>query len=401
MQKKYFKRTCEKSIREYFKIFPVVAILGPRQSGKSTLAKEVLRDLNKKGAKTLYVDLENYEQQKIISQDPLGFFRANADSLVCLDEIQRLPEIFSTLRGVIDQKRVPGRFLILGSASPHLIKQSSESLAGRIGYIELTPFNFLEIEKQDFKTMRKHWLRGGFPDAYLAQNEQQSFAWKQNFLRNFRERDIREFSSQISPIRLQNLLVLLQSYHGHTINYSKMSASLSLSNYMGRHSVNDYLDLLEQTYILRRLKPYFRNIKKRIVKSPKIYFRDSGILHTVAQISNWTSLNAHILYGPSFEGYAIENLTAALPDWEQFFYRTSAGEEIDLILEKGKERIAVEIKISSKNINLTKSFYNALSDIKPKQTFIIVPSYGEPLFIKENIKIGSLPDIISDIRRKL
>lgn len=390
MHKKILKRTIESKIKNYAEIFPVVGILGPRQCGKSTLIKNIIKNISN----SAYFDLENYEDVNKITTDPLAFFHSNKNKIICLDEIQKLPHIFQTMRGVIDKNRRNGQFFVLGSASPKLIKQASESLAGRIGYIELTPFHILEIQNSDH--MFQHWLRGGFPESYLAIDDKNSFLWRESFLKNLIERDIQEFK-KIPPIRIFKLLKLLAHYHGQTLNYSKLATSIGVDH----NTIESYIDMLEEMYFIRRIVPYFANGKKRLVKLPKLYIRDSGFLHVISCIQNESNLKSHPLYGFSFEGYVIENLITIFDDCEASYFRSSNKEEIDLILERDGKKIAIEIKTSTRP-TITKEGQSAIKFIKPDHILIIVPYYENTYRSKQeygDLTICSLFQAVKEIKK--
>ncbi|MEA2088747.1 MAG: ATP-binding protein [Patescibacteria group bacterium] len=389
MHKTYLKRFVRQKIASYQNIFPAVGILGPRQCGKSTLIKHFLKDIEN----VAYFDLEKYDDLAKVTENPLSFFNTHKDKIVCLDEIQKLPHIFATMRGVIDKNRKNGRFFILGSASPKLIKQTSESLAGRIGYIELTPFHILEVLSLDIKS---HWVRGGFPESYLAVDNKSSFIWRDAYLKNIIERDIQEFR-KIDSVVVLKLLRFLAHYHGQRENYAELAKNFSV----GEVVIKSYIDTLESMYLVRRLPSYFKNSKKRLIKSPKWYIRDSGLLHVVARIHNKSELIAHPLYGNSFEGYVIENLLSVFDDCEGSYYRTSNGEEVDLILQKNNKIIAIEIK-TSKTPSLTKSCISAIKNIKPDHTCIVVPYYENAYDSKQeygDLTIGSLSQTIEKIKK--
>lgn len=359
----YIKRDLEIKFRKYCKIFPVIAILGPRQCGKSTLAKE----LGKKIANFEYIDLElPSDRQKL--QDSELFFNTNKDKIICLDEIQLMPEIFAILRGVIDKNRINGQFIVLGSASPDLIKQSSESLAGRIGYLELTPFTYNEISGTDAFTMQKFWLKGGFPLSYLSDKAELSHEWRLNYIKTFIERDIPSYGIKSNSVLLQRFIRMCAHYHGDIINYTKLGESLILRY----RELKNYLDIFEASYIFRTLQPYSENTKKRLIKSPKFYIRDSGIFHALIGVLDMNDLLGHPSFGSSWEGFVIENILSENPDWQSCFYRNSNGNEIDLVLSKGDKKVAIEIKASSAP-DVNKGFYFALDDIGTEKGFIIAP----------------------------
>ncbi len=393
MHKKIHRRYFLQAIKRYRKIFPVIAILGPRQCGKSTLAKAIAKGI----PNSIYFDLEDFDVIHYVNENHPAFFRAQKKKTVFLDEIQRLPEIFRTMRGVIDENRRNGRFFILGSASSDLLRQTSESLAGRIGYIDLTPF-FVEEINPDQLTM--HWLRGGFPESFLAENEALSFLWRENFIKSILEKDIREFKDwnidYLSSADILKLLQLIAHSQGQPLNYSKLAAAFGQTNKI----IKRYIDLLEKLYFVRKLQPFYKNSKKRLIKSPKIYIRDSGLLHAIARIKNEYELKLHPLYGFSFEGYVIENLITTFKDCEAAYYRTSNHEEIDLILERGAKRIAVEIKTSMAP-KLAGQNLSVLKALKPNHTFVVVPSYERPNTLEYahgKVTIASLPQAIKAMR---
>ncbi len=359
----YIKRQIEPDIKKNLKDFPVVAILGPRQCGKSTLAKRIISSR----AKSVYLDLElDSDLGKI--EDPELFLSQHEDKLVCIDEIQRKPDLFRTLRGIIDRKRRNGRFLILGSASRDLIRQGSESLAGRICYMELKPFLFSEVSNAGKPDLMKLWSRGGFPDSFLARSNQSSTTWRDNFIRTFLERDIPQLGFKIPARTLRRLWTMLAHSHGQVLNSSRLGESIGVSH----TTIRSYLDILSQTFMLRLIQPFHSNVKKRIIKSSKVYVRDSGILHSLLGIENKNDLFGHPVFGSSWEGFALENILSAYPGYHSYFYRTSSGIEIDLILEKGTKRIAFEFK-SSKSPTLSKGFYLALKDLSINRARIIAP----------------------------
>lgn len=356
-------RIIQKKIEKYLSIFPAVAILGPRQCGKSTLAHLIASDY----PNSIYLDLEK-DSDLLTIENPSLLFEPNRDKLICLDEIQNAPELFRFLRSEIDEDRRPGRMLLLGSASVELIRQSSESLAGRIGYIDLTPFFLSEIHKIPDYTLSSFWNKGGYPDSFLASSDELSFIWRENFVRTYIERDIPKLGFRIDSMRLNKMVKLIASQQGQLINFSKMGELLQLSS----QSARNHIELLESTFLIRVLRPYFSNIKKRLVKSPKIYIRDSGLLHTLLGIENYNELLCNYIVGQSWEGFAIEQITSTHPDWEASFYRTSHGAEIDLILEKKDRTIAVEFKLSDAP-KLQKGFYIASNDHNIKERWVIIP----------------------------
>lgn len=395
MHKKQLQRQYQKDILKFMKIFPATAVLGPRQCGKSTLAKKIGENIKN----FEYWDLENYQDREVIKKDYLFFFESRKEKCICLDEIQKLPEIFSVLRGVIDKDRRPGKLLILGSASPELLKQSSESLAGRIGYVKMTPFALDEIIENKYSysdILLRHWSRGGFPDSFLAQDDEASFVWRESFIKTFFERDIRDFTN-FSPEKVRRLFLLLAHYNGSILNYSEMGENVGVTV----NTIKEYIEFLEQTYLIRLLCPHSSSLKRRTIKSPKLYIKDTGILHFLLSIKNEKDLQAGIFsqLTNSFEGYAIENIISQFSQCQASYYRDSNGNEIDLVLENGfKKKVAIEIKSSVPKFS--KSFFSALEDIKPNKTYIAIPSFEKSLTeIKKDIWIGTIPAVINDIKR--
>lgn len=349
---------------------PVVALLGPRQVGKTTLALWIAELLNKKSA---YLDLElDTDLNKL--DDPESYLRRFENQLLIIDEVQRKPDLFRVLRGLIDIRKRngerAGQFLLLGSASRDLLQQSSETLAGRIRYMELTPFSVSEIYKMDKLGFNpeKLWFRGGFPDSYLAITDNESWEWRNDFISTYVERDIPLMGPQISPTRMKKFWTMLAHYHGQQIVLSEFGKSLEVSH----PTVRSYLDILTDFYMVRQIQPWAGNTKKRLVKSPKIYLRDSGILHKLLNISNFEDLLGHPVLGASWEGFVIENIIVQLSGkWEYSYYRTITQTEIDLVLEGPDQQIwAIEVKRSSAP-KVSKGFYLACDDIKATNKFVI------------------------------
>ncbi len=353
-------RSLESVLFKRLENYPAVALLGARQVGKSTLAKSVAASRSN----AIYLDLELNSDRTKIEADPELFLRLNSDKLICLDEIQRLPEIFSTLRSYIDKSGVKAQFLILGSASRDLINQSSESLAGRIAFLDVTPFNRWEISGIVLQEL--HWLRGGYPGSILKSEEDESFEWRRNYIRTFLERDIPQLGFSIPAKSMERLWTMLAHNHGQCVNYSSLGNSLGVSH----HTVKSYIDILEQTYIIRTLKPYASNLGKRLVKSPKVYMRDTGLLHALLGIEKMNDLLGHPVVGTSFESYCIENICNLLPRWTPSFYRDSTGNETDLVLERAGKKIAIDIKSSSAP-KPEKGFWRSVDFLQPDEVWII------------------------------
>jgi uncharacterized protein len=372
-------RSVEEFVIQNLNVFPAVVILGPRQCGKSTLVKM----LAPRFASFVYLDLQNTDDQNKLTE-PMLFFDANKDSVICLDEIQFQPDIFSTLRSYIDKNRRNGQFILLGSASRDLVQHTSESLAGRVGIIDLTPFTVYEVCNSPEYSLNSNWLRGGYPESFLANSDSDSKLWIENFIRTFIERDIPRLGFQIPSLQLRRFLMMSAHNQGQILNASKLGESLGLTH----PTIRRYIDLMEQTFIMRTLPPYLVNLKKRLVKSPKVFIRDSGLLHRLLSIDDFNSLMGHPVFGFSWEGFVIENVITRMRDWEYYYYRSSTGDELDLILVKGEKIIAVECKAST-SPGLSKRNWNAVEEVKPDQVFIVSPVNGS-YPVGENITVCSL-----------
>lgn len=362
------KRHAQDEIIRLLTEFSAVGILGPRQVGKTTLALEVSGHLN---SEAIYLDLESPSDLSKLDE-PEQFFKLNTGKLIILDEIQRVPELFSILRGVIDRNRRKGhhtgQFLVLGSASLDLIRQSSESLAGRIAYVELSGLNVIEINKGSKITSNQLWLRGGFPDSVMAGNDSASMRWRANFISTYLERDVPQLGPRIPATTLRRLWTMLAHSQGTQVNIAKLGANLDAS----APTAKRYIDLLEDLLLIRTLRPWFGNIGKRLVKTPKVYIRDSGLTHALLNISNLNDLMGHPVIGTSWEGFVIENLISCAPIGATFwYYRTSAGAEIDLVIEYGaRKKIAIEIK-KSLSPKVSKGFYLGCDDIGATDRFVV------------------------------
>ena len=376
-----YKRELKQKILHSLSQNPAVAILGPRQIGKTTLAHEI-----SKSQTSIYLDLENPEDSQKL-KDPAHYLGLHANKLVIIDEVQRYPDLFNSLRGIIDARRREGRgngrFLVLGSASNALLKQSSDSLAGRIHYLELAGLNPFEIESPWGEPLQKLWMRGGFPKSYTSSDDQASYDWRYNFIRTYLERDLPQLGPRIPATTLMRFWTMLAHNQGELFNASRLANSLGVSSV----TVSRYLDLMVDLLLVRRLEPWYGNIKKRLVKSPRIYVRDTGIVHTLLRITNYESLLGHPVLGKSWEGFAIETIIAALPSGvHPFFYRTSAGAEIDLVIEFGMNKFwAIEIKASRKP-SLEKGFHIACEDLKVNKKFVVYT--GEDKFLTSNNTIA-------------
>ncbi len=358
------------SIEHSLTEFPAVALLGPRQTGKTTLARIAAN----KHPNSLYLDLERPSDLAKLT-DSEFFLSRHADQLIVLDEIQRQPELFAALRSLIDEKRTPGRFLLLGSASPQLLRQASESLAGRISFHELAPFDISEIQPS-LSELQNFWLRGGYPLSWLAQSDKSSFAWRESFIATHLERDIPSFGIRVPGTTLRRFWQMLAHLHGQLWNASRLAAGFGVS----APTVQHYLDILEATYMLRRLPSLQANLGKRLVKSPKVYVRDSGILHALLDIASLDELAGHPIVGASWEGWVLEQIAQLIESqWQLSFYRTASGAEMDVVAERGKRKIGFEIKFSSAP-SPSKGFWLAISDLKLDHTYIVAPvENGYPL----------------------
>lgn len=342
-----------------------VALLGPRQVGKTTLALAIAEQMP-----SLYLDLESRADREKLA-DPALFLGQYEDRLVILDEIHRVPDLFQALRGLIDQGRRrghrTGRFLLLGSASIDLLRQSGESLAGRIAYVDMGPFDVLEVGDEPAARNRL-WVRGGFPDSFQAADDAESLALRTDFIRTYLERDVPMFGPRLPAETLERLWTMLAHGQGSLLNASRLAAGLAVS----AQTVTRYIDLLVDLLLVRRLQPFHANLGKRLVKSPKVYVRDSGLVHALLGIADYNELAGHPVVGASWEGLVVENLLAAAPPRTlASFYRTAVGAEIDLLLDlPGGERWAIEIKRGLAP-RLERGFHHARADLRPARCFVV------------------------------
>lgn len=345
--------------------YPAVALLGPRQVGKTTLALEVAESIE-----SIYLDLESPADRAKLA-DPELYLADHEDKLVILDEVHRIPELFQDLRGLIDRGRrsgkKAGRFLLLGSASMDLLRQSGETLAGRIAYLELPPINVLEVKDKDLDTL---WIRGGFPDSLLAANDAKSIRWRQDFIRTYLERDVPQLGPRIAAETLRRFWVMLAHVQGGLLNAASLARGLGVDG----KTVAKYLDLMADLLLVRRLAPWHRNVGKRLTKSPKIYVRDSGVVHALLGLGSKEETLGHPVVGQSWEGFVVENLINVAPHGtESSFYRASGGAEVDLILAfPGRAPWAIEVKRSLEP-KVSKGFHHACEDIEPEKKFVVYP----------------------------
>lgn len=368
-------------IQEYLSIFPAVGLLGPRQAGKTTLVKNLKLD-----RESIYIDLEKAsDRAKLV--DPELFLKTHTDKTVILDEIQLMPELFAELRSLIDEQREPGRFILLGSASPDLIRESADSLAGRIGYLELTPFYLGEIASNE---MEKLWILGGFPLSFLAKSERESQLWRQNFIKTYLERDLAQIGLSTDPRLVERFWMMLANAQGGLWNAESFAKALGIT----RPTVNRYLEYLEGSFMVRVLAPFHHNIKKRLVKSPKVFIRDAGMLHALTGVESMGALQNLLLIGASWEGFVIEQITATLGDaYEYYFYRTHQGAECDLLLVKnGVVKTAIEIK-NTLSPKLSKGMQISMEDTGAEEGFVICRiDQGYPL--SEKVRAAGLSEFL-------
>lgn len=378
------ERNVTATILENLDYFPIAGILGPRQVGKTTLAKRITAAWSDP---FVQLDLElDSDLRKM--EEAETYLRFHQDKLVVIDEIQRLPRLFPLLRALVDEQRRPGRFLILGSASPHIMRESSESLAGRIAYTELTPLSLTELN--NVVPLEQHWLRGGFPEPLMMEKETLVWRWLDNFLNTFLERDLSILGYSIVPSALRRVFQLLTQVHGNLLNVNELSRSLGI----GATTLTRYLDLFEGSFLLNRLMPYHVNVGKRLVKSPKIYFRDSGLFHLLSGIYSMEQLLDSRLLGADWEGYVIEQIRRSAPErWQFFFYRTQSGAEADLVLQSPVGNIyVIEIKLSASS-SISRGFYQSAEDLAAKGKFVVVKE-GESYPKGEDVWVCNLQDFL-------
>ena len=376
------QRNISNLLREYLTIFPAVGIIGPRQVGKTTLAKSL-----SEAEDTHYLDLEIAADRKKLA-NPSLYLSNYPDKLIILDEIQQMPQLFAELRGIIDRDRRVGRFILLGSASPVLIRKSADSLAGRIGYIELTPLTLPELNPEEENRL---WNQGGFPLSYLAESARSSLIWRQNFIRTYVEKDLAMLGLSAEASTIERFWRMLASTHANLWNAENIGRSMGLT----APTINRYLDFMEGAFLIRRLAPYYVNIPKRLVKSPKIYLRDSGVLHAFKDIESMSQLMDDPQVGASWEGFVIEQIIAATQEtMRPYFYRTQQGAECDLVLERnGVVEAAIEVKLSTAP-TITKGFRIAIEDLKAKRAFVI-GKVNESYPVSEMITVCDLASFLS------
>jgi predicted AAA+ superfamily ATPase len=383
-------RRLDRLVRERLDHMPGVVLLGPRQIGKTTLARGIAEE---RGAAALYLDLEDGADRALLS-DPRAFLDTQFGKLVVMDEVQRMPDLFSALRGIIDQRRrdgePAGHFLLLGSAHRLLLQQTAESLAGRVAYVDLGPIDALESNAAGLLSLDQLWLRGGFPDSLTAEDDLESFRWRNDLIRSYLERDLPQLAPRLPIATIGRLWTMLAHLQGQMFNTAQLASGLSVT----APTVAHYVDILCDMGLVRRLQPWFVNVGKRLVKSPKIYIRDTGLLHALLGLGTLRSVLSHPVAGPSFEGLVIENIINAIGDRRQaYFYRTANGAEIDLILVRGGvPDIAIEVKRSSAP-TVERGFHAACDDLDITRRWLIYP--GSRAYPKPNgIEVLPLVDVL-------
>jgi len=371
-----------------------VVLTGPRQIGKTTIALQMAEHIP-----ALYLDLEDEQDRQKVAEIK-AFQQQNRGKLMILDEVQRVPEIFASIRGIIDKERRSGNrnglFLFLGSASLELLKQSSESLAGRISYLELHPVDVLEFAADSTDALHQLWLRGGFPESLLSTSDSSSLSWRKDFIRSYLERDIPQLGPRIPAETLNRFWTMLAHLQGTTLNHSQLARNLDISS----PTVHSYLDLLVDLLLVRRLQPWISNEGKRLVKSPKVYIRDSGIAHALVNIVDYSTLVSHPIAGGSWEGFVIENIFSILPHHiRPYYYRSQAGAELDLILEiSNREKWAIEIKRSSVP-TIGKGFHIAADDIKATRRYVVYA--GQDTFsVGKGVMAISLREMMEEVMKE-
>lgn len=374
------QRTAHVQLLEDLQDYPAVAITGARQTGKTTLAKQMADILQ---LPVHYIDLE-FPDDIAKLQNPVLFFKEHENDTVILDEIHRMPELFPVMRSLIDQNRKPGRFIILGSASPVLLRDSSESLAGRISYTHLSPLNLIEVsELHDWKTLL---LRGGFPPSLLATSDKSSFRWRTNFVQTYLERELPALGLDSDVRILRKLLIMIAQSQAQLLNTQGLSNSLGVT----RPTVARYIDFMEKAYLLTRLEPYFANLGKRLVKSPKLYLSDTGLFHTLLGVQTFDKLLSHPMVGASWEAFVIQQTRSLLPDdLDIWFFRTHEGAEADIVLTRNDiPVVCAEIKWTNAP-KVSKGFRNVINYLNTPRNFVITPD-ADSYPVEENIRVTSL-----------
>ena len=384
------RRLLEAQLLDQISYFPAVVVVGPRQVGKTTLVQTIQPQLARP---SVYLDLELPSQRDRLIPDPELYLGNRLEQTIILDEVQQFPHLFPILRGLIDQHRVAGRFLLLGSASPDLLRNTSESLAGRVIYLEMHPLLLEELPVT--ASYRLHWLRGGFPDAYLAPTDKRLRDWFESFVATYLQRDLPQLGLTAAPDMIRRLLTMLASQQGGLLNYANIANSLGLA----LTTVQRYVNFLEQAFLIRRLEPYFVNVGKRLTKSPKAYVRDSGMVHHLLRLYDEEALISHPVAGGSWEGYVIQQVIAVLStDTRAFFYRTQQGSELDLVVEQGgKIVLALEIKLSNQP-TLSKGNTIALQDLNHPPLLVVTPSAPDDQ-LRPGVHLCSVATLPTQLKR--
>lgn len=389
MTPSYITRIAQERLQQLLAQFPIVVIVGARQIGKTTLAKILSETLNKE---SVYLDLELPSDRNKI-QDAELLFSFYENRCVILDEVQREKQLFPILRSVVDQNRTPARFILLGSATPELIRDSSETLAGRVAYFQLFPFNILEVGMNKLNDL---WLNGGFPNSFLAVSDSASMIWRLNFIRSYLERDLPLLGLKANPVSLRRLWEIMAHQNGQILNINSISKALGLTSPTVKH----YMEFMESAFLITLLRPYFPNIKKRLVKSPKMYLMDTGVLHALLDIPTFDRLLGHPTAGSSFENFVLNQLLSVVDISSLYFYRTSDGTEMDFVITKGGiPFISVEVKLSS-SPSTTKSFTHAVKDLQTPYNYLVAPiNLGYPL--GPGVWVVSVNELLEMVRIKI
>ncbi len=384
----HYNRNLEAEVLKHLNHFPAVVILGARQVGKTTLAKKLTSSIQKQ---SIYLDLELDSDTNRLSE-PEIYFKLNKDKCIIIDEIQRMPELFPLLRAIIDQQREPGRFILLGSANTHLLKLSSESLAGRVSYVELT--GLLHNEIHDIGKLNDLWFKGGFPEAYLISNDNIRSIWFNSYIKTITERDLIQLGLKVSSKNVSRFIRMIASNQGGLVNKSNLSRSLGISNAY----VNEILDYLEAVFLIRVLEPYHVNIGKRLIKSPKIYIRDSGLMHFMNGIEDMNALLGNQLAGNSWEGFCIEQIAGSLADkYDYYFFRTQDQAESDMVICKGgRPMYCIEFKLSTKPKS-NKGYTTVINDLATIENFIVVPECSSQYPLTDKIMVTNLQKLIEKL----
>ncbi len=372
-----------KQIRNSLKRSRITAILGPRQCGKTTLAKEIALNI-----KSHFLDLES-PTDRVKLQNPELYLK-HIKGLIIIDEIQLMPELFPILRVLVDQSSDNGQFLILGSASPNLVKNASESLAERVEFVDLQGFDLTETGNTKLNRL---WIRGGFPRSYLADTNEDSIAWRDGFVRTFLQRDIPQLGISIPATTLRRFWTMLAHSHGQILNSSQLGRSMGMND----KTIRSYIDILSDTYMIRPLQPWFANLKKRQVKSPKVYLTDTGLLHYLLGINNLDTLLGHPVLGSSWESFAMEQIIRNNPGIEPYFWSTYSGAELDLLLFMKKKKIGIEFKFTD-TPKSTKSMHSAITDLELEKLYVIYPGL-EQYPLHTSIEAIPLSGFIDQIRK--